>query len=136
MACSDNVVRAGLTPKYKDVDTLCSMLTYQTGPASDKLFSPIVEDCHCSVYSPPVQDFAVARICLTEGQYETKARKSASIILVIEGEGEGMDCAAGGPQKLSKGKCYFVASGSEVKITHKSGNLVMFQAFANIKSLV
>jgi mannose-6-phosphate isomerase len=28
MACSDNVVRAGLTPKLKDVDTLCSMLTF------------------------------------------------------------------------------------------------------------
>lgn len=30
MARSDNVVRAGLTPKYKDVDTLASMLTYNT----------------------------------------------------------------------------------------------------------
>lgn len=29
MACSDNVVRAGLTPKFKDIDTLCSMLTYR-----------------------------------------------------------------------------------------------------------
>lgn len=29
MALSDNVVRAGLTPKFKDVDTLCEMLTYQ-----------------------------------------------------------------------------------------------------------
>jgi mannose-6-phosphate isomerase len=29
MATSDNVIRAGLTPKYKDVQTLCSMLTYK-----------------------------------------------------------------------------------------------------------
>lgn len=29
MATSDNVVRAGLTPKYKDVQTLCSMLAYK-----------------------------------------------------------------------------------------------------------
>jgi mannose-6-phosphate isomerase class I len=29
MALSDNVVRAGLTPKFKDVDTLCSMLSYR-----------------------------------------------------------------------------------------------------------
>jgi len=28
MATSDNVVRAGLTPKYRDVQTLCSMLTH------------------------------------------------------------------------------------------------------------
>jgi mannose-6-phosphate isomerase len=29
MAASDNVVRAGLTPKFKDVDTLVDMLTYE-----------------------------------------------------------------------------------------------------------
>lgn len=29
MATSDNVVRAGLTPKFRDVSTLCSMLTYK-----------------------------------------------------------------------------------------------------------
>lgn len=29
MACSDNVVRVGLTPKYKDTATLLSMLTYK-----------------------------------------------------------------------------------------------------------
>lgn len=28
MACSDNVVRAGLTPKLRDVPTLCGMLSY------------------------------------------------------------------------------------------------------------
>jgi mannose-6-phosphate isomerase len=29
MACSDNVIRAGLTPKHKDVPTLIAMLTYK-----------------------------------------------------------------------------------------------------------
>jgi mannose-6-phosphate isomerase len=29
MALSDNVVRAGLTPKFKDVTVLCSMLNYR-----------------------------------------------------------------------------------------------------------
>ena len=31
MATSDNVIRAGLTPKWKDVDTLCDSLTYTDG---------------------------------------------------------------------------------------------------------
>ena len=30
MATSDNVVRAGLTPKHRDVNVLCSMLTYNS----------------------------------------------------------------------------------------------------------
>lgn len=32
MACSDNVVRVGLTPKYRDVRTLLGMLSYTSGP--------------------------------------------------------------------------------------------------------
>jgi len=31
MASSDNVVRAGLTPKFKHADVLCSSLTYKPG---------------------------------------------------------------------------------------------------------
>ena len=29
MALSDNTIRAGLTPKFKDVETLCNMLHYK-----------------------------------------------------------------------------------------------------------
>lgn len=31
MASSDNVIRAGLTPKFKDCEVLCNNLTYKTG---------------------------------------------------------------------------------------------------------
>jgi mannose-6-phosphate isomerase len=31
MACSDNVIRAGLTPKFRDTETLCSSLQYDYG---------------------------------------------------------------------------------------------------------
>lgn len=41
MALSDNVVRAGLTPKFKDVETLCSMLHYRYGPPEMLIPSPI-----------------------------------------------------------------------------------------------
>lgn len=64
MACSDNTVRAGLTPKYIDVNTLCEMLSYSPAPASSKIF-PSVQDASdpcVSLYDPPVPDFAVMRI--------------------------------------------------------------------------
>ena len=38
MACSDNVVRAGCTPKYRDVHTLCEMLDYTGKPANKTKF--------------------------------------------------------------------------------------------------
>lgn len=62
MACSDNVVRAGLTPKFKDVETLCNMLTYKMDSPKAKLFSPIKENEFIEVFAPPVKDFAVAKI--------------------------------------------------------------------------
>lgn len=64
MACSDNTVRAGLTPKYIDVNTLCEMLNYSPAPASSKIF-PCVQDASdpcVSLYDPPVPDFTVMRI--------------------------------------------------------------------------
>ncbi|XP_017288390.1 mannose-6-phosphate isomerase isoform X2 [Kryptolebias marmoratus] len=64
MACSDNTVRAGLTRKYIDVNTLCEMLNYKPAPASSKIF-PCVQDpsdpC-VTLYDPSVPDFTVIKI--------------------------------------------------------------------------
>ena len=40
MACSDNVVRAGLTVKHRDKKTLCQMLTYNTKSPQENKFLP------------------------------------------------------------------------------------------------
>ncbi|KAJ1967671.1 hypothetical protein H4R35_006642 [Dimargaris xerosporica] len=39
MATSDNVVRAGLTPKFKDVEVLVEMLTYDYGEAQNRILN-------------------------------------------------------------------------------------------------
>ena len=39
MSRSDNVVRSGLTPKFKDVETLVDMLTYDYGPGANKVLT-------------------------------------------------------------------------------------------------
>lgn len=64
MACSDNTVRAGLTPKYIDVNTLCEMLNYNPAPAASKVFPGVQDgaDPCVTVYDPPVPDFTVMRI--------------------------------------------------------------------------
>lgn len=64
MACSDNTVRAGLTPKFIDVPTLCEMLSYTPGPSRDRLFSPTQskDDPCLSIYDPPVPDFTILKM--------------------------------------------------------------------------
>ncbi|VDK53377.1 unnamed protein product [Cylicostephanus goldi] len=60
MACSDNTIRAGLTPKFKDIQTLCANLTYaMSGPpifAHKEVFSGV------DLYAPPVPEFAVQSV--------------------------------------------------------------------------
>ncbi|CAN6382081.1 unnamed protein product [Urochloa humidicola] len=57
MATSDNVVRAGLTLKYRDVQTLCSMLTYkQTFP---EIMHGIPLQPYVTRYIPPTDEFEV-----------------------------------------------------------------------------
>lgn len=85
MACSDNVVRAGLTPKLKDVPTLVSMLTYETGkPALTE--GRVVDDCLLR-YAPPVRDFMVELIDVPPGEtYELPKVDSPAVLLTLEGE--------------------------------------------------
>ena len=64
MACSDNVVRAGLTPKFRDVHTLCEMLDY-TGrpPIKTKFKGQVVTEDGVTIttFKPPINDFAVKK---------------------------------------------------------------------------
>ncbi|XP_044748295.1 mannose-6-phosphate isomerase [Coccinella septempunctata] len=127
MACSDNVVRAGLTPKFIDVDTLVSMLTYQCTAPEEKLFWPCVEDTYTYVYQPPVPDFAVAHIKIPAktNQHSLVKRKTASILIVTSGKGTSEN------KELGPGRVFFVPAEQEFKISAEE-NMEIFQAFVNI----
>ncbi|KAL0332474.1 UNVERIFIED_CONTAM: Mannose-6-phosphate isomerase 2 [Sesamum calycinum] len=59
MATSDNVVRAGLTPKNRDVQTLCSMLTYKQG--FPEILPGVPSNPYTVKYLPPFDEFEVDR---------------------------------------------------------------------------
>ncbi|KAF7408310.1 hypothetical protein HZH66_002847 [Vespula vulgaris] len=107
MACSDNVVRAGLTPKLKDVETLTEILTYK------------------------LPDFAVAKILIPSDKmtYELIPRRTASILIIINGRAETHTS-----QILQKGSILFVHANEKImlKILKEHCSLLMFQAFANV----
>ena len=102
-ACSDNVVRAGCTPKFRDINALVSMLTYQYGAAEvmrgDDLFHKKVTfekdayEARHVAYRPPIPDFQVERIELKGKRsgsgrviFEVPSVDACSIVLVIEGK--------------------------------------------------
>ncbi|KAI1287294.1 Mannose-6-phosphate isomerase [Halotydeus destructor] len=90
MAKSDNVIRAGLTPKFKDVATLCSSLSYSTKSLKDIVMEPGFKDGAISSYCPPIDEFAVDIISIPEAkniceEFTLDARDSGSILIVIKG---------------------------------------------------
>ncbi|XP_012526990.1 mannose-6-phosphate isomerase isoform X2 [Monomorium pharaonis] len=125
MACSDNVIRAGLTPKLKDVETLIEVLSLES---SVKKIEPLEEDTWTKVFYPPVSEFAVAKIMLPVGlpRYTLKPRTSASILLIVTGE------AKISSKIFSHGSVLFIPANDVVEMELLRGSMLMFQAFANI----
>ena len=84
MANSDNVVRAGLTPKFKDIETLVEILTYELGPV------PVLEgrpDLDKVVYRTPATEFQVSRWKVEPGAGIVEATGNRPrILLVTRGE--------------------------------------------------
>ena len=68
MACSDNVVRAGLTPKFKDVERLCSIIDLRPPTTENTIFfapSPSIDpnDPYLITFRPEqATEFAVDQI--------------------------------------------------------------------------
>jgi len=103
MACSDNVVRAGLTPKFKDVETLVQMLTYTTGGPSIDAGSPLAEDPRILRYTPPVPEFEVLVLQCDPGDTLTlKIKNVPAIFVIIEGTG-----SLDGDTTCQPGRCYY-----------------------------
>lgn len=73
MARSDNVVRVALTPKYRDVPLLCETLTYRMG--APPMVRPVRADASCVRYSPPVEDFEMVDVQVSEWIAERRAKK-------------------------------------------------------------
>lgn len=138
MACSDNVVRAGLTPKFKDVETLIEMLNYTAHPASDKIFKPKQHPDfdYIQMFIPSVKDFAVAQINVepNRSKFEIENRQNGSILLVLSGEAE-MKKTRGQIIPLAEGSIVFVPSeyGRKIEISFKSGSnaFIAYQAMYN-----
>lgn len=60
MACSNNVVRCALTPKFRDVDLLVDMLTYNM--AAPAVLRPHIVDENRKRFTPPVDVFEIELI--------------------------------------------------------------------------
>ncbi|RKP11051.1 mannose-6-phosphate isomerase [Thamnocephalis sphaerospora] len=125
MATSDNVVRAGLTPKFIDVDVLVNMLTYTTRSVEQVKVTPqpwtralggaeAIPLAHTAVYDPPIPEFAVARTLLNNASETFAGVQGPSVLIVTHGSGRLSYRTPDGAKSdeeliLRAGQVYFIA---------------------------
>jgi mannose-6-phosphate isomerase len=150
MASSDNVVRAGFTPKFKDVDVLTDMLTYSYAPISEQKMEPTdyphvkhnataySSSSSSLLYNPPIPEFAVVRTALNKSGAKASFDPidGPSIILCTKGKGT----ISVGPKKeeIKEGYVFFVGATAEVDIISETDadggeGLVTFKAFCELE---
>lgn len=145
MACSDNVIRAGLTPKFKDVDQLLRLINYNGASAESKIFQPRRIDEQTELFAPAVRDFALARIVMRtqqqQQQYRFANRCGGSVLMVLTGQAvlrtyrdAGTDAAV--QVRLQRGSAVFLpATDTNIELSIEAGSdaedFVAYQAMAN-----
>ncbi|KAJ8657385.1 mannose-6-phosphate isomerase, class I [Lichtheimia ornata] len=128
MAASDNVVRAGLTPKFKDVAVLVDMLTYRYGSAESQKMKGESFGLHSLLYDPPIDEFSVVLTRLAEGQAETHEPISGPSILIVT-RGAGKLEADNSQFDLKDGYVYFVGANVSISATAEDTGLEFYRAF-------
>ena len=84
MANSDNVLRAGLTPKYIDIPELVANVKFTAKPANELLTQP-AQHGEALEFPIPVEDFAFSLHALSASE-ATLTQDGAAILFCVDGE--------------------------------------------------
>ena len=144
MASSDNVIRAGFTPKFKDVSTLTSILTYNYAPPEQQKLEPTpypyvtmnaaayTTSSACDLYDPPIEEFSVIRTVLGKAAKATfDGMDGPSIIICTDGSGKiGVGPKA---EDVKAGFIYFVGATAQLVLEGEGDEeFVTFRAFCEL----
>ncbi|EEX49666.1 mannose-6-phosphate isomerase, class I [Pasteurella dagmatis] len=84
MACSDNVIRGGLTPKHVDIPELLKIVDCQE--VDPKIIKKAPESHRIFTYPTPAKDFALTNIRYQQSELHQCHSYSAAILLVMSGQ--------------------------------------------------
>lgn len=145
MASSDNVVRAGFTPKFKDVDTLTSMLTYSYAPIDEQKMDPVdytyvrldrkaySSNSSCILYDPPIEEFAVVRTELKADAAKATFEPIDGPSIIICTSGRGTICVGPKKENMKTGYVYFVGATAECVLESEDDEpFTTFKAFCEL----
>lgn len=141
MACSDNVVRAGLTSKFRDVDTLIDMLDYSSCVKfRNIIFEPVTTSLGQQSLSifiqtfSPTEEFSVDKIVVEAQTYPSKlklsAHKSGSFLIVVKGKALAHNFrVATTIHKLTLGSAAYIPPEVSLELFEIHDNFVSYRAY-------
>ena len=145
MASSDNVIRAGFTPKFQDVNTLTDILTYDHDPPEQQLLKPVDypyvtfnvaayrSRSDSLLYDPPIEEFSVVRTELKAAGAKATFEAVCGPSIVICTSGQGSISVGRKREELKEGFVYFVGATAECVIESEGHDMVTFKAFCEIE---
>lgn len=144
MASSDNVVRAGFTPKFKDVDTLTKMLTYSYAPIEKQKMQPTdypyatlntvayTSSSSAELYDPPIEEFSVVKTDLNRVRAKATFDPIPGPSIFICTKGKGKISVGPKTEEIKEGYVFFVGADAECIIENTGsgeGNEDVFTTF-------
>ncbi|UXN35380.1 mannose-6-phosphate isomerase, class I [Avibacterium paragallinarum] len=112
MACSDNVIRGGLTPKHVDIAELLNVIDCREVVPQIIPVAPLEQAIF--TYSTPAKDFALTQITYEKAQTHQLHSESAEILLVMSGEIKIRENHTA--LYLTQGQSAFISAGSQYEI--------------------
>jgi mannose-6-phosphate isomerase len=144
MASSDNVIRAGFTPKFKDVETLTDILTYNYAPPDEQKLQPTpypyvtlnaaayTSSSVSEEYDPPIEEFSVIRTVLGKnGKATFEGFKGPSIVIATAGSGK----ISVGPkeEEVKPGYVFFVGATAQLVVQAEGDEeFITFRAYSEL----
>ncbi|PBP20423.1 putative mannose-6-phosphate isomerase [Diplocarpon rosae] len=144
MAASDNVVRAGFTPKFKDVDTLVDMLTYSYAPIAEQKMEPVdypyvtlnstaySSASAAILYDPPIEEFSIVKTDLKKKGAKATFEQIAGPSIIICTTGSGKISVGPKVEEVKPGYVYFVGATAEVILESEDEDFTTFKAFCEL----
>jgi mannose-6-phosphate isomerase len=150
MASSDNVVRAGFTPKFKDVDTLVNMLTYKYAPIDEQKMEPsdypyatlnraaYSSGSAVTLYDPPIDEFSVVRSILRGNASKATFDPLDGPSIIICTGGKGKISVGPTAQEVKEGYVFFVGASAECVLESEGASeddeFITFKAFVEVEN--
>lgn len=130
MACSDNVVRAGLTPKFKDISTLIDMLDYQPLTIEQTKFPGKKISENITQFDPRqisnIDDFIVEEIKGENGLIPSI--NQPSIMIIVQGQGQMNE----GKVEFKSADIFLIDQQTSINFTsNNNNNLLAYRAYAS-----